>query len=417
MVGATKRSLIIVIVLSVFLGSIFGAASGFWASALLSQDKNIPSWMSDVFADREEESGAERKIVQVEEQSAVIDAVKKASPAVVSIVVTKELPEIRRSPGFFGDDFFFRFFGQDHERFFSTPEGEQQEPQKRQVAGGTGFVVSSDGYIVTNRHVVSDRDADYTVVVEDEQEYEAKVLARDPVIDLAILKIEGEDLPFVELGDSSSLQVGQRVIAIGNALGEFRDTVSTGVVSGLSRSITAGGIGTSIEHLSGVIQTDASINPGNSGGPLLDISGQVIGVNTAMAEGAENIGFAIPVNDIKDTLNDVREHGRIIQAWLGVRYITITPEISQANNLGVDHGALIVRGRQPAELAVIPGSPADKAGLEANDIILEVDGEEINQNNSLADVINKSNPGDVVTMLVLRAGEESEIEVELEERS
>jgi serine protease Do len=150
---------------------------------------------------------------------------------------------------------------------------------------------------------------------------------------------------------------------------------------------------------------------------LLDISGQVIGVNTAMAEGAENIGFAIPVNDIKDTLNDVREHGRIIQAWLGVRYITITPEIAQANNLGVDHGALIVRGRQPAELAVIPGSPADKAGLEANDIILEVDGEEINQNNSLADVINKSNPGDVVTMLVLRAGEESEIEVELEERN
>lgn len=404
----TQKNIIIIFIVCIFLG----AVSGFWGGFLASQSKNISDWMenkvlSDDKSAKEEEQ--ECKIVQAQEQSAVIDVVKKASPAVVSIVGTKELPEIRRHPGYFYDSFF--------RDFFKFPE-EEQDSRRQQIAGGTGFIVSSDGYIVTNRHVVSDDNAEYTVIAGEGEEHEVEVLARDSIIDLAILKIEEKELPYLELGDSSNLQTGQKVIAIGNALGEFRDTVSTGVISGLSRSITAsGGIGAPVEHLSGVIQTDASINPGNSGGPLLNIEGRVIGVNTAMAQGAENIGFAIPVNEIKDTINDVKEHGRIIRAWLGVRHIIITKDLADLNNLEVDHGALITRGANEMEMAVIPGSPADKAGLESNDIILEVDGEKITKESTLANVINEHDPGDKVTMTILREGEKQEIEVELGERN
>ena len=241
------------------------------------------------------------------------------------------------------------------------------------------------------------------------------MLARDPINDVAILKIEGKDLPFAELGDSAKLKVGQTVIAIGNALGEFRNTVSTGVISGLARSVVAGGAGVGSEQLTGVIQTDASINPGNSGGPLLNIAGQVIGINTAMAQGAENIGFTIPVNEVKSAYESVKATGRIVRPWLGIRYVLINEEFKEANKLDVGYGALIVRGESTTDLAVIPGSPADKAGLKENDIVLEINGVKIDEQHPLANVIRNYKIGEEVELKILRQGEEETVKVKLEE--
>lgn len=358
-----------------------------------------------------------REVVRrVDEESDIITAAEKVSPAVVSVIVTKDLPVIERyySSPTPEDDFFSQFFGDD---FFSpqVPQYRQKGTEKKEVGGGTGFIVSSDGYILTNRHVVYDEEAEYTVLMNDGSKHEARVLARDTVTDLAVLKIEGQDLPVVELGDSSDLKVGQTVIAIGNALGEFRNTVSTGVISGLARSVIAGGAGFGSEELLGVIQTDASINPGNSGGPLLNIAGQVIGINTAMAQGAENIGFAIPVNELKSVYEDVKTQGRIIRPWLGVRYVMINELIAEDNKLSVDYGALIVRGEEMTDLAIVPGSPADKAGLVENDIILEMDGKKIDEANPLVKAIAKFRPGDEVDLKILHKGEEKEVKVKLGE--
>lgn len=408
-----KGIITIVVILSVVLGSVFGSIGGFWMSAAHLNDQNFSEWLEEKMPEKET---GEKKVVQVEEQSATVEVVNKVSPAVVSVVATKDLPVLRRDPGHFEEYFFRRFFGEEYERYFDSPSREEKEREEREVGGGTGFLVSEDGYIVTNRHVVEDKEANYTVVTNDDEEYEAEVLARDTTSDLAVLKIEAQGLPFAELGESDDLQVGQRVVAIGNALGEFRNTVSTGVVSGLSRSVTAGGARGTVENLKGVIQTDASINPGNSGGPLLNIEGQVVGINTAMAMGAENIGFAIPVNEVKDSIKDVKEHGRIVRPWLGVRYIMLDEQIADLNDLPVDKGALVVSGDRRGELAVLPDSPAAKAGLKSYDIILEMEGEEIDQDHTLSEAIHEYSPGDKVTLMVWREGEKKEIEVELEER-
>lgn len=411
-----KKTLITVVILSIVVSSLFGGAVGFWAGTAASNGDLLWSRLAGG-SGQSEQGDSQKQVVRVEEDSAVVNAVEKVSPAVVSIIITKDLPVLERyySEPFGGSEFFRDFFGSDFESFFGAPQYRQKGTEKRQVGGGTGFIVSSDGYIVTNKHVVSDTEAEYTVLMNDESKHEAEVLARDPMSDLAVLKIKGEDLPGVELGDSSGLKVGQKAIAIGNALGEFRNTVTTGVVSGLSRSIVAGGGRVGSERLAGVIQTDAAINQGNSGGPLLNIAGQVIGINTAMAQGAENIGFAIPINEVKDTINDVREHGKIVRPWLGVRYVMLNDTIIRENNLSVDHGALITRGETPTQLAVIPGSPADKAGLEENDIILEADGEELNQDNTLAHIIGQHDPGDKIELKVWHNGETETATVELDE--
>lgn len=336
------------------------------------------------------------------EASDIVKVVEGASPAVVSIIVTKDLPKIDQN------DLFRRFFGQD----FNT---QPQETEKREIGGGSGFIVSSDGFVVTNKHVVTDETADYTVLLNNGDKHAAKVLARDPLNDLAILKIEVNDLPTLAFGDSDALKPGQSVIAIGNALGEFRNTVSTGVISGLARSITATSGLFQSERLVGLIQTDASINPGNSGGPLLDTAGQVIGINVAIAQGAQNIGFAIPINQVKETIESVRQNGKLIRAWLGVRYVPITAELAQENNLGKDYGVLVVKGENPEDLATVPGSPADKAGLEENDIIFEADGEKITQDNPLAMIIARRKPGDILRLRVLHEGREKDTVVVLEE--
>jgi S1-C subfamily serine protease len=263
--------------------------------------------------------------------------------------------------------------------------------------------------------VVDDENLDYSVLLNNEESYVAKVLAIDPITDLAVLKIEAENLPIVELGDSSDLKVGQTVIAIGNALGEYSNTVSTGVISGLSRLVVAGNY-REAEQLVGVIQTDASINPGNSGGPLLDIRGRVIGINTAIVKGAQNIGFAIPVDSIKSPVNSVKEIGEIVRPWLGVRYISISKQLAEKNNLEVQNGALISKGDTLEDSAISPSSPADIAGLRENDIILEINGEEITQTKPLIYLISKYNPNDEITLTILRQGERLEVNLILSSR-
>jgi serine protease Do len=346
----------------------------------------------------------------VEEESAVIDVVEKTSPAVVSIIITKDVPKLNSySTNPFFNDPFFNPFG------FRVPQQNiEPEMEKQEIGGGTGFVVSSDGYIITNEHVVDDEEAEYTVVMNDGSKIEATVLARDTLMDLAVIKINKTNLDFVEMGDSDSLKIGQTVVAIGNSLGEFRNTVSKGIISGLKRNVNAGnGFGRS-ELLEEVIQTDAAINPGNSGGPIINLKGQAIGVNVAMAQGAENIGFAIPINEVKKVYQSVKETGRIIRPFLGVRYMIVNDDVQQRNNLDVNYGALIVRGSSPNELAVVPNSPASKAGLAEGDIILEVGGKKIDQENDLAKAIKKMDVGDTVVLKVLSSDVEKIVQVMLE---
>jgi S1-C subfamily serine protease len=407
-----KKIIFKIIVIAVLISSIFGVMAGFWGGLAGRQFNNL------FFQKKEKNSDNENdKIIKINEESAVISAVEKVSPAVVSIIITKDLPKIEQyysQP--FGSDFFRQFFGDDFNNFFNEPQYRQNGTEKKEVGGGTGFIISADGYIVTNKHVASDEQAEYTVLMNDGVSLPAKVLARDPLNDLAVLKIDAKKkVPFAELGDSANLKVGQSVIAIGNALGEFRNTVSTGVISGLARSITAGGAGVETEQLIGVIQTDASINPGNSGGPLLNIAGQVIGINTAIAQGAQNIGFAIPINEIKNSIENVKKTGKINRPYLGVRYAIINKAIAGANKLEVDYGALIIRGEQRTDLAVIPGSPADKAGLEENDIILEINNKKITEEYPLAAAISKQKAGDEIVLKILHKGKKKDIKIRLEE--
>lgn len=405
-----KKLITILAIASFVISSAFGSVFGFIGGAAGS---GAYSWLRNRTGGKLPEIIKNAEIVtSVREESAIIEAVKKVSPAVVSIIITKDVPKIEQywsDP--FGNDLFDNFFWP-----FRVPQQKQNGTEKKEVGGGTGFIVSQDGMILTNKHVVSDESAEYTVLMNDGSKAEAKVLARDSGNDLAIIKIEKSSLPAVELGDSNAIEIGQAVIAIGNALGEFRNTVSVGVVSGLSRSIQAGGNSGYAEELSGVIQTDAAINPGNSGGPLLNIKGQVIGINTAIVQGAQNIGFAIPINDARADIQNVKEFGKIKKPFLGVRYILINSTIKEKNNLPFDYGALIRRG-QDNELAVVPGSPADKAGLVENDIILEIDGEKVDGENPLYKLIQRKKIGDKAKLKILSKGQEKEIELVLSESS
>jgi serine protease Do len=349
---------------------------------------------------------------QTSQEEAIIKVVKEASPAVVSVIITKDIPKLKL---YYEEPFkeFEEFFGIPFE--FKIPQWKQEGYEKQEIGGGTAFFISEDGMLLTNAHVVSDKEAEYTVLTNDGKKYPAKVLARDTVRDLAILKVEGGPFPTLKLGDSDKLEIGQTVIAIGNALGEFRNTVSVGVISGLGRTITASGGGI-IETIEDVIQTDAAINRGNSGGPLLNLKGEVIGVNFAMAAGAENIGFAIPINKAKKDIEQVKKMGKIVFPFLGVRYVIITDEIQKENKLPVNYGAWIVKGEK-GESAIFPGSAAEKAGLKEGDIILEFNGEKITSQNPLAKIIMKYNPGDKVTLKILRQNKEFSVEVILGERS
>ncbi len=374
--------------------------------------------VSSAVVEQKVQSLVEQKIITQEDM--IISAIAKASPAVVSIIITKDVPIMEKyykNTPFLGpfDDFFGGLFGDPRGFNYQVPQYRQKGTEKKEVGGGSGFLVSKNGMIITNKHVVDDKDAEYTVFTNDGKKYDASVMAVDPVNDVAVLKIEGDNFPFLDFADSDKLKVGQTTIAIGNALGEFKNTVSVGIVSGLSRSLVAGDNFGKSEQLEGIIQTDAAINPGNSGGPLLDSRGKVIGVNVAMASGSENIGFSLPSNMVRSVFESVRDYGKVVRPFLGVRYIIINEKIKEKNKLSVDYGALILRGENRDDLAVIPGSPADKAGIEENDIILEVNGVKVTQKNPLSLLIKNKSVGDKVSLKVLHKGEEKNVEVTLQE--
>ncbi len=338
-------------------------------------------------------------------QEPLVEMIAKANPAVVSIIITKDVPVYEQ---------YYETFGPSGA--FSIPRVRENGTQEREVGGGSGFIVSNDGLIVTNNHVVVDEAARYSIVLTDGTIYTTDVLARDPDLDIAILKINQpieNALSYLDFGDSSQLRLGQTVVAIGNALSEFQNSISVGVVSGLARSIVASDQWGRSEQLDQIIQTDAAINPGNSGGPLLNKQGEVIGVNVATSRGADNIGFALPVEMVKQAVDSVIEHGEIVRPFLGVRYTIVTPRLAQANNLSVEYGALITRGQTAEENAVMPGSPADKAGLVESDIILTVDEVEL-KGAELAALLRTKNVGQTIILKVLSKGEEKTVSVTLE---
>jgi len=398
------KRLLGIVILTVFISSVFGFLAGVISGNLFYSD--IKDYLEKLNIELPETKIIEKETIKeyiprTSQEEAIVKVVEDISPAVVSIIVTKDLPII--------EEYYIE------EWPFLIPKF-REKIEKREIGGGTGFIISSDGMILTNKHVVLEKEADYTVFTNDGRKFPAEVLARDPVQDLAIIKIEGNNFSVVKLGDSSNLQIGQTVVAIGNALGEFRNTVSVGVISGLGRTITASGGGL-VSVLEDVIQTDAAINKGNSGGPLLNLNGEVIGINTAMALGAENIGFAIPINKAKRAIEQVKTLGKIVYPFLGIRYILITDEIQKENNLPVNYGAWIVSGDEPGETTIFPGSAAEKVGLKEGDIVLEFNHERITPENSLAKIIMKYNPGDKIALKILRDSKEKMIEVTLGERS
>ena len=320
--------------------------------------------------------------VVLQDSSAVIDVVKTVSPSVVSISSSSTVA------GLFG-------------------------LQSQLTSAGTGIIVSADGLIMTNNHVV-DGQTNLSVFTSDGKEYKnASVVATDATRDIAFIRIKASGLKAASLGDSANLQVGARVIALGNALGQFQNSATEGIISGLGRPIQAGGSGGlgggSVESLNNLIQTDAAINPGNSGGPLVNISGQVIGMNTAIAGQAQNIGFAIPVNELKSALSSVQSKGTIAHPYLGVRYITISPDFAANNNISVSQGAYVVGDRQ--NLAVLPDSPAAKAGLQEGDIITKINKDTIDQTHDLSGLVSKYNVGDVLTITYIRDGKSATAKV------
>ncbi|MBI1960823.1 MAG: trypsin-like peptidase domain-containing protein [Candidatus Liptonbacteria bacterium] len=344
----------------------------------------------------------------------VVATIKKVMPAVLSVVISKSLKEIEKE---LPPEFFQMFpFGEAPK--LNIPDDKIDAHGMVQIGGGSGFFVDPSGVILTNKHVVSEANAEYTVVDAENKKYDAEILARDPINDIAILRIAGSHKPFpaLRLSNSSRVDLGESVIAIGNALGLFRNTVSTGIVSGLSRSIMAQADPKSApQEMRGLIQTDAAINPGNSGGPLVRFDGEVIGINAAIVFGAQNIGFALPVNSAKRDLEDIKKYGRIKRPLLGLRYITIDDTLQEKLDLPVSYGAIVANGG-PDNPAVVANSPAHKAGLRVKDIILECDGEKITKEYTIQDVLQVKSANDVLKLRVLRGGKEKSVNVTLVER-
>lgn len=382
-----RKLLLLVIILTLLLFGIEGLQkySPFFSNPLSNFVGTNPS------------SLPQEKVKVVTEESVVISTVKNYAPSVVTVAEQVDQSASAVNPFDSGP---FSFFGQ------TIPGQGQSQPQGPQNIG-SGFIVSSDGMIVTNKHVVADTSGKYQIITSNDKKYTVQKIYRDPLNDVAILKIDPSQNPGVKLkpvvlGDSSHLQVGQFVIAIGTPLGQFSNTVTTGVISGLGRGITAGSQFEGFaEKLDNVIQTSAAINPGNSGGPLLNSSSQVIGVNTAVAQSAQNIGFALPINVIKDSLKNFNETGKFNRPFLGVSYKTLSLDLAIAND--VPEGAYV--------LNVVASSPADKAGLQKGDIITKIDGQKVG--NNLAGIISKKKVGDTLTITYWRDGKTQDISVTL----
>ena len=324
--------------------------------------------------------------LRFDDQEATIMAIKKVSPSVVNIVV----------------------LDQQASTVINLNTGEQtKKTEIVQKGSGTGFLISADGLILTNKHVINvadEKTGQYKILLNSGKQYYAQLIGKDPINDLAVLKIFDKNLPYVELGDSDKLQIGSTVVAIGNTLGRYQNSATKGIVSGLGRSIEASDqTGANAESLDNVIQTDAEINPGNSGGPLIDLAGNIIGINVALDQAGSSIGFAIPINDAKPVIKSVREIGRIVRPRLGLKYIMLTSEIAQANKLARNSGAW-VSVSQDGTPSVLSDSPAAKAGLREGDIIMEINAIKLQDRITLLSVVQKYKPGDKIGLKVFREG-------------
>lgn len=358
-----------ILIVAVVLGALAGLGL-FQASAkgLLPFNSNLPIV-----------GNTEKTVTVVKEENAVTDTVAKTSPSVVAIGANQQV---------------------------FNPFDPFSAPQNQNSTIGTGFVVSDKGIIVTNKHVVSDTGLKYNVVTTDGKKFAVTKIYRDPVLDLAVVQIGGSGLKPLEMGDSSKLKVGQTVIAIGNALGRFTNTVTTGVVSGLGRRVVAGDpYAGSAENLDDLIQTDAAINPGNSGGPLLNSAGQVIGMNVATTEGAQNIGFAVPINSIKKIADEFINKGSVTRPFLGISYKFISKDVALLND--VPQGAYIQQ--------IVPGSSAEKAGLANGDIVTKIDNQPVGDESKISGVIAGKQIGDKITLNVWRNGKEIQLNATLQE--
>jgi serine protease Do len=354
-------------------------------------------------------------IKTVDETNATIDVSTKSLPSVVSIVVNKSQKSISSS-GNSLYDLFSQAFGNNNQP--STPDSSNTDPIT-QIAAGTGFVASDSGYIITNKHVVQENGTSFVAVFNDGISADAVLIGMDAFLDIAILKVDPSSLKtnivHLPLGDSDTLKVGQTAIAIGNSLGEFSNTVSKGIISGLNRTIVAGDTyGANSETLAGVIQTDASINSGNSGGPLLDINGTVIGVNVAKSAAGESIGFSIPINNVRPILESVVKYGKIVRPYLGVQYTIVTPEIAKTKDLQYDYGAFVAVTNTKLK-AVLQDSPAEKAGIKEGDLLLEIENQKITKTLDLRTLIQKAGVGKEISVKLFRDKKEITLKVKLEE--
>lgn len=374
-------------VLAVILALIVSTASGF-LGGWLGADSNKSQTVDSSFS-------SNQKVVT--SQSQLISSIAKSvGQSVVSVNVTGQAAPTQN------------VFG------FSVGGGTQQ-------SAGTGMIISSDGLILTNRHVVPAGTSSVSVTLSDGTQFDnVQVVGRTSAndsLDVAVLKItdtKGHKLTPVTIGDSSKMQVGDSVIAIGNALGQFQNTVTSGIISGYGRSVQAGSSagGSTSESLADLFQTDAAINEGNSGGPLVNSSGQVIGINTAIASNAQNIGFAIPINDVSGLIKEVIATGKFERPYLGVEYVSLTDDEAKQLGISQTRGAYIVPSTN-GQPSIIPGSPADKAGLQEKDIITAVNGTAVDQNNSLTALLSQHSVGDKITLTVVRDGKTMSIDVTL----
>ena len=372
-------------VLLVIAGFIVSAGFGFLGGWLANQNDDTGVLSGSL---------ANQKQVVTSQSQLINSIAKTVGPSVVSVDVVSQ----QSSTNFFG---------------FAQPQAQED--------AGTGIILSSDGLIITNRHVVPAGTTSVSVTLSDGTELKnVKVVGRtsdSDSLDIAFLKVtdaQGKKLTPAVLGDASKVQVGDSVVAIGNALGQFQNTVTSGIISGYGRQVQASdSTGTSSENLADLFQTDAAINEGNSGGPLVNMNGQVIGINTAIASGSQNIGFAIPINDVTGLIKQVESTGKLARPFLGVRFIPLTSDVANQYGLSVNRGAYIAPAVDPTQPSVEAGSPAEQAGLKEGDVITQVNGTNIDENHSLTAIIDQHSPGDRLSLTVVRDGKTLNVSVTL----
>ncbi|MCX6714594.1 MAG: trypsin-like peptidase domain-containing protein [Candidatus Uhrbacteria bacterium] len=380
----TTRLVVVCIVLSLLCGGIGAWVVGSVYPNILAQSK---------VGDKVDPKSATKIVNLIEEERATIHVVDEVTPAVVSVIARKSRADVVK---------LYQDQSSPSDLVFSDPSlSEVEAKQMVDVSSGTGFFVAQDGLILTNRHVIDVPGALLFVVTNEGKELPAKLIDTDAVLDIALLRVEGTGYPVATLADSEQIRIGQTVIAIGNTLSEFRNTVTKGVVSGINRRVTAGFAVSGSEVIEKAIQTDAAINPGNSGGPLINLVGEVIGVNTAVSFDGQAVAFAIPINQVKRAIEDVKSIGHIARPWLGVHYVLVTGETATPK---FAFGTKLVKGDAVADAAVSKGGPADVAGLKAGDVLIAVDGTAFAQGKALAELVTPHRAGDKIKIQYIRDG-------------